>query len=141
VCTVNTIYFWRSLDAGFAEIRRVLAPGGCVVVGFLPKEWMDRLGHSMDIFTSRTADDVIAALTASGFTRGARRATGADDALERHRRDTLTNQMPMHAESGTFQPRPPPAAMPSHASDRTLRKRRWRAPSSLRSPAAAQRER
>ncbi|HEU5313924.1 MAG TPA: class I SAM-dependent methyltransferase, partial [Candidatus Udaeobacter sp.] len=24
VCTVNTIYFWRSLDAGFAEIQRVL---------------------------------------------------------------------------------------------------------------------
>jgi ubiquinone/menaquinone biosynthesis C-methylase UbiE len=25
-CTVNTIYFWRSLDAGFAELRRVLSP-------------------------------------------------------------------------------------------------------------------
>src|SRR5689334_22528428 len=34
VFTVNTIYFWRSLDAGFAEIHRVLARGGRVVVGF-----------------------------------------------------------------------------------------------------------
>ena len=27
VCTVNTVYFWSSLDAGFAEIHRVLSPG------------------------------------------------------------------------------------------------------------------
>ena len=65
--TVNTVYFWRSLEAGFTEIRRVLAPGGRVVVGFLPKEWMDRLGHPSDIFTARTPDEIMAALTASGF--------------------------------------------------------------------------
>ncbi len=65
--TVHTVYFWRSLDAGFAEIRRVLTAGGRVVVGFLPKEWMDRLGHPPDVFTARTRDEITAALTASGF--------------------------------------------------------------------------
>jgi len=65
--SVNTVYFWRSLDAGFTEIQRVLAPGGRVVVGFLPKEWMDRLGHPPDIFTARTPDQIVGALTASGF--------------------------------------------------------------------------
>jgi hypothetical protein len=39
-----------------------------VAVGFLPKEWMDRMGHPSDIFTSRTADAVVAALTEVGFT-------------------------------------------------------------------------
>lgn len=67
VCTINTVYFWRSLDAGFTEIHRVLSPGGRVVVGFLPKEWMDRLGHPTDIFTTRTSNDVVAALSISGF--------------------------------------------------------------------------
>ena len=67
-CTVNTIYFWRSLDAGFAEIHRVLSPGGCLVVGFLPKERMDRMGMPIDIFTSRTPDEVDAALRGTGFT-------------------------------------------------------------------------
>jgi arsenite methyltransferase len=67
VCTVNTVYFWSSLEAGFAEIHRVLAPGGLVVVGFLPKERMDRMGMPTDIFTSRTPDEVIAALAKAGF--------------------------------------------------------------------------
>ena len=67
VCTVNTVYFWTSLDAGFAEIHRVLMPDGRLAVGFLPKDHMDRMGMPMDIFTSRTPDDVIAALTKAGF--------------------------------------------------------------------------
>jgi len=69
VCTVNTVYFWSSLAAGFTEIHRVLAPDGRVVVGFLAKEWMDSLGHPPDIFTTRTTDDVVAALTTTGFTQ------------------------------------------------------------------------
>ena len=67
VCTVNTIYFWSSLDAGFAEIRRVLLPGGRVVVGFVPKEQMDPMGMPPDIFTSRAPEDVVAALRKAGF--------------------------------------------------------------------------
>lgn len=74
VATVNTIYFWTSLDAGFREIHRVLTPGGCLIVGFLPKERMDRMGMPTDIFTTRAPDDVIAALAMAGF---------ADAAIER----------------------------------------------------------
>jgi ubiquinone/menaquinone biosynthesis C-methylase UbiE len=66
-CTVNSIYFWRKLADGFAEITRVLTPGGRIVVGFLPKEFMDRMGHPRDIFTSRTPEEVLNALKASGF--------------------------------------------------------------------------
>ena len=67
VCTVNTVYFWRSLDAGFAEIYRVLSPGGRIVVGFLPKERMDRMKLPKDIFTARAPEDVVAALASNGF--------------------------------------------------------------------------
>ncbi len=67
VCTVNTVYFWESLHAGFAEIRRALVPGGRAVVGFLPKVHMQRKGMPADIFTLRSAEDVIAALAEAGF--------------------------------------------------------------------------
>ena len=67
VCTVNTIYFWRSLEVGFAEIHRVLTPGGRAVIGFLPKSHMDRMGMPRDIFTARATEDVVAALENEGF--------------------------------------------------------------------------
>ncbi len=67
VLTVNTIYFWTSLETGFKEMRRVLAPGGKVAVGFLPREGMERMGTPPDIFTMREPDDVIAALRRAGF--------------------------------------------------------------------------
>jgi ubiquinone/menaquinone biosynthesis C-methylase UbiE len=68
VCTVNTVYFWSSLQQGFAEIRRVLTPSGRVVIGFLPKERMDRMEMPTDIFTTRSPDSITAALGETGFT-------------------------------------------------------------------------
>jgi arsenite methyltransferase len=67
VCTANTVYLWKSLEAGFAEIRRVLVHGGRVVVGFLPKDRMARMNMPADIFTLRAPEDVIAAMEKCGF--------------------------------------------------------------------------
>lgn len=67
VCTVNTVYFWSSLEAGSAEIHRVLKPRGRVAIGFLPKERMDGMEMPGDIFTSRAPLDVVGALTKAGL--------------------------------------------------------------------------
>jgi ubiquinone/menaquinone biosynthesis C-methylase UbiE len=67
-CTVNTVYFWRSLEAAFKEIHRVLHPSGRLVVGFLPKEHMDRMNMPADIFITRTPQEVVDAMTKAGFT-------------------------------------------------------------------------
>jgi ubiquinone/menaquinone biosynthesis C-methylase UbiE len=67
ICTVNTVYFWTSLDAGFAEIYRVLKSGGQTIIGFLPKQKMDRMGMPTDIFTTRAPDDVVVAMRRVGF--------------------------------------------------------------------------
>jgi SAM-dependent methyltransferase len=34
VISVNNVVFWGDIRAGFAELRRVLRPGGCLVVAF-----------------------------------------------------------------------------------------------------------
>ena len=67
VCTVNTIYFWRALDAGFSQIHRALAEGGRVAVGFLPRAGMQPMNMPADIFTLRDPDDVVAAMLQAGF--------------------------------------------------------------------------
>ncbi|MGZ5867907.1 MAG: class I SAM-dependent methyltransferase [Xanthobacteraceae bacterium] len=67
VCTTNTVYFWPSLERGFREIHRVISPGGRLVVGFLPKEFMDRMNMPTDIFTTRTPEDVTSAMKKAGF--------------------------------------------------------------------------
>jgi len=38
--TVNTIYFWPDMDKAFNEIRRVLKPGGKLVLSLRPKSVM-----------------------------------------------------------------------------------------------------
>jgi ubiquinone/menaquinone biosynthesis C-methylase UbiE len=77
VCTVNTVDFWKSLTDAFEEIFRVLAPNGRVAVGFLPKQYMDRMGMPPDVFTSRNPEEIACALSNVGF-RGIRSALPKD---------------------------------------------------------------
>ena len=44
-----------------------LKPGGRIVIGFLPKERMDRMGMPEDIFTTRVPREVVEALAKTGF--------------------------------------------------------------------------
>jgi ubiquinone/menaquinone biosynthesis C-methylase UbiE len=67
ILTVNTVYFWESLDSAFREIHRVVAPQGVMVVAFLPKEFMDKMGMPADIFTSRTTEEIVTAVKKAGF--------------------------------------------------------------------------
>jgi ubiquinone/menaquinone biosynthesis C-methylase UbiE len=65
--SVHTVYFWQSLSAGSAEMARVLAPGGRIVLGFLPKQHMARMNMPADIFTPREPGEIIAGLQDAGF--------------------------------------------------------------------------
>ena len=80
--TVHTVYFWNDLTNGFQQIHGVLCPGGKLVVGFLPREKMERLGLPGDVFTMRTPEEVTAALQRAGF---------GDIRIERPREQTPWN--------------------------------------------------
>jgi SAM-dependent methyltransferase len=65
VLTVNTVYFWPDLGPALSEVRRVLAPGGRLVIGIRDGSVMRQV--SPEVFTLRTPDELRAALEAAGF--------------------------------------------------------------------------
>jgi arsenite methyltransferase len=77
VLTVNTVYFWPDLSRALAEVHRVLAPGGRLVIGIRDGAVMQQV--SPDVFTLRTPDELVAALGAAGFS-GASVDSAADGA-------------------------------------------------------------
>lgn len=66
VLTVNTVYFWPDLAPGLAELQRVLAPGGRVVIGIRDGSVMERVDKA--VFTLRPPQEIAAALGSAGFT-------------------------------------------------------------------------
>nr|WP_320131813.1 class I SAM-dependent methyltransferase [uncultured Holophaga sp.] len=67
VVSVNTLNFWPSLEAPLRECRRVLAPGGRLVLGFDDKEDMCQWSGHHHGFTLYEVAEVHRALESCGF--------------------------------------------------------------------------
>ena len=67
--SVHTVYFWADPEAHLCEIRRVLAYGGRLVLGFRSKE--DKMAEDFpeSVYTFYTAEEVGGLLETSGFER------------------------------------------------------------------------
>jgi ubiquinone/menaquinone biosynthesis C-methylase UbiE len=62
---VHTIYFWPDLEAGLAEILRVLRPGGRLLLVTDSKRHPDAIArHGLSFYTR---DELVAALERAGF--------------------------------------------------------------------------
>jgi SAM-dependent methyltransferase len=58
-------------DRAFAEIARVLRPGGVFLAFEIQDSWLNRVGHFRSTFVPVAPASVVARLTAAGFSRAA----------------------------------------------------------------------
>ena len=68
VFTINTIYFWPDTLQGFAEIRRVLKPGGLAVIALRSRENMERVSFTQHGFRLFSPPEVPPFMQQAGFT-------------------------------------------------------------------------
>lgn len=65
--TINTLYFWDDPVAELAEIRRVLVPGGQLVIGIRPRRLMEQMAFVAYGFTTYDPEQAVTLLQANGF--------------------------------------------------------------------------
>jgi ubiquinone/menaquinone biosynthesis C-methylase UbiE len=65
--TVNTVYFWSSLDEGLAETWRILRPGGLFVNTVYTKAMLDTLPVTKSGYAKYEIDELLAAAERIGF--------------------------------------------------------------------------
>ena len=79
VSSTNTIYFVADLDAAFAEVARVLRPGGRFALGIADPDLMRKMPVTQYGFRIRPLDEVCDALSAAGLSIKDRRKIGKGD--------------------------------------------------------------
>jgi ubiquinone/menaquinone biosynthesis C-methylase UbiE len=67
VYTVNTVYFWSSLDAGLREIWRILQPDGVFVNTVYSKAMLDSLPFTKNGYAKYEIDEFLDAGNRNGF--------------------------------------------------------------------------
>ena len=67
VVSLNTIYFWSDAGRGLRELRRVLAPGGRLLLGYGDLDAMAAMPFTAHGFRLYQADEVEGLLRSAGF--------------------------------------------------------------------------
>ncbi len=65
--TINTLYFWENREKALSEFRRVLKPGGKLLIAIRPKANMEQIPFTQYGFSLFSKEDLSALLTANGF--------------------------------------------------------------------------
>lgn len=79
IFTVNTIYFWEDVSRAFAELKRMLSPGGKLFLSFRPKYQMEKYPFTQYGFKMYGKEDVEQLLVANGFSEVSARVNREPD--------------------------------------------------------------
>lgn len=66
---INVVYFWENPGRELAEIMRVLKPGGCLMLGYRPKTFMQTIPFTQFGFTLYETDELESLLAKHGFVK------------------------------------------------------------------------
>ncbi len=64
---VHVVYFWREPLADLAEIRRVLRPGGRLLLMYRPRDEETLASLPASVYALRSVDEIEALLAETGF--------------------------------------------------------------------------
>ena len=67
VLSINTMYFWEDYEQSFKELRRVLKPGGQLILGQRPKDIMENYPFMGEEFRRFSDKEVVQMLEENGF--------------------------------------------------------------------------
>lgn len=66
---INVVYFWENPGREFAEILRVLKPGGCLMLGYRPKTYMQAIPFTQFGFALYETAELESLLAKHGFVK------------------------------------------------------------------------
>lgn len=66
---INVVYFWENPERELAEILRVLKPGGCLMLGYRPKTFMQAIPFTQFGFTLYETANLEGLLVKHGFVK------------------------------------------------------------------------
>ena len=76
--SINTIYFWESLDQGFQELYRCGKPDSICVIAFYSASWLKRKRRLFPMFHCYEKETILQSMESNGFTKESLLTMGKD---------------------------------------------------------------